>query len=697
MKTFNCTAIVIFCLILLFSCAPDPEPGSEVHIRGATGAVDDDRLTQADADPGNWLSYGRNYAEDRYSMLDQITNENIDQLGLAWSYDTGMRGGVETTPLVVDGIMYLTGPWSIVYALDARTGDELWTWDPEVPRLHGLKACCDVVNRGAALYKGKVYVGTFDGRLVALDAANGEPLWSVATFDPSTDYSITGAPRAVKGNIIIGNGGAEFGVRGYVSAYDAENGDLVWRTYTVPGNPSESFESEAMEQAAETWSGQWWEAGGGGTVWDAMAYDPELNLLYVGTGNGSPWSRNLRSPGGGDNLYLSSILALNPDDGQIVWHYQTTPGDHWDFTATQPLILADLEIEDQLRKVIMQAPKNGFFFVIDRETGEFISAEAYVPVTWADSVDGSTGRPVERPEAVYGTDPVEVQPEPFGGHNWQPMAFNHETGFVYVPVHQRASTFSDDPNWNYEPGQINTGIRIRWETGGISHGALLAWDPVEQREAWRVPLAHQWNGGVLTTAADLVFQGGGDGRFVAYDARTGDVMWEVSTGQGIIGSPVTYQIDGDQYITIAAGWGGAHGRTNPPVGEAAQYEQFGRVLTFKLGGSAPMPKLTPRRESVFIPDIGLPSSPDVISRGKNLFEMNCFICHGGAGASEGAMPNLQKANQATHEAFEEIVLGGLREAKGMPSFEGLLTPEEVAFIQAYIVSEAKKTKEGATE
>ncbi|MDZ7689793.1 MAG: PQQ-dependent dehydrogenase, methanol/ethanol family [Balneolaceae bacterium] len=481
MDIFNSKIIFISCFILLISCTPTPNLDRRHTFGSVTGAVDGDRLIQADANPGNWLSYGRNYAEDRYSTLNQVTADNVDQLGLAWSYDTGMRGGVETTPLVADGIMYLTGPWSIVYALDARTGEEIWTWDPQVPRLHGLKACCDVVNRGAALYQGKVYVGTLDGRLAALDAATGEPVWTVATFDPSTDHTITGAPRVVKGNVIIGNGGAEYGVRGYVSAYDAENGNLVWRTYTVPGNPSEPFESEAMEEAVKTWSGEWWKAGGGGTVWDAMAYDPELDLLYIGTGNGSPWSRNLRSPGGGDNLYLSSILALNPDDGTIVWHYQTTPGDHWDFTATQHLILADLEIDGTSRKVIMQAPKNGFFYVLNRETGEFISAEAYLPVTWADSVDGRTGRPVERPEAVYGNEPVEVQPEPFGGHNWQPMAFNPETGYVYVPIHERASTYWEDDGWDYEPGQINTGIRIRWETGSNSHGALIAWDPRSKR------------------------------------------------------------------------------------------------------------------------------------------------------------------------------------------------------------------------
>ncbi len=694
----NFITAIVSLIPLITGCTAEPEPGSPAHIRSVTGAVDDRQLIEADADSTNWLSYGRTYREERYSPLEQITAENVDQLGLAWSYDTGMRGGMETTPLVVDGIMYLTGSWSIVYALDARTGEELWTWDPDVPRLHGLKACCDVVNRGAALYRGKVYVGTLDGRLAALDAATGEPVWSVATFDPSTDYTITGAPRVVNGKVIIGNGGAEFGVRGYVSAYDAETGDLVWRTYTVPGNPSEPFESVAMEKAAQTWSGEWWKAGGGGTVWDAMAYDLELDLLYIGTGNGSPWSRHLRSPGGGDNLYLASILALNPDDGTLVWHYQTTPGDHWDYTATQHMILTDLTVEGETRKVLLQAPKNGFFYVIDRETGEFISADPYVPVTWADSIDMNTGRPAIRPEAMYGTDPVTIQPDPIGGHNWQPMAYSPKTGYVYLPIQERASTYANDPDWEYEPGQVNVGIRIRWETGGFeSRGALLAWDPVAGQEVWRVDLAHQWNGGVLVTAGHLVFQGGGDGRFVAYDARSGQMLWDVTTGQGIIGSPVTYLVDAQQYVTVAAGWGGPLGRTNPPVGEAAKYEQFGRVLTFKLGGSAPMSPRTPRRSKVVIPDMDLPTAPEVIAQGAELYKANCQTCHGAGGASQGAMPNLQKASQATHESFEAIVLGGQREAKGMPSFVGRLTAEETRLIQAYIISESKETAAESTE
>ena len=683
-------------LTLLGACAAPP-PTPEEALREATLTVDDARLENAADDPGNWLSHGQTYAEDRFSRLDQVKADNVGSLGLAWTYDTGMRGGIEATPLVVDGTMYLTGPWSIVYALDARTGALIWRHDPGVPRLHGLKACCDVVNRGVALYRGKVYVGTLDGRLLALDAATGEPLWSVATFDPNTSYTITGAPRVVQGNVIIGNGGAEYGVRGYVSAYDAETGKRAWRTYTVPGDPAKGFESEALEKAAETWSGEWWVAGGGGTAWDALVYDPELDLLYVGTGNGSPWARNLRSPGGGDNLYLSSIIALDPSDGSYVWHYQTTPGDNWDFTATQPLILADLEIEGRPRKVIMQAPKNGFFYVLDRATGAFLSAQAYVHVTWAEGVDAGTGQPIERPQAAYGTELAEIQPSVMGGHNWQPMAFNHETGYVYLPVHETSNRLAEDPGWKHNPGGWNLGIR--YGAGSVvRRGALLAWDPVAQREVWRVPLAHWWNGGVLTTAGGLVFHGGGDGRLVAYDTRTGDVLWASDTGLGIIAAPVTYLVDGEQYITVAAGWGGAPGRTSDaPTGEAARYHQSGRILTYKLGSSASMPSLELRPDGPFIPEIDLPSDPETIADGKDLFQRRCQHCHGAAGASKGSMPNLQEASQATHEAFQQIVRGEIREPLGMPSFAELLSEGEARAIQAYIVSEAKATAQGSLE
>lgn len=676
--------------------APPPEPSSVQSASDVTDAV----LVAARPD-GNWLTYGGNYAEDRFSTLEEITRDNVDELGLAWTYDIELRGGVEATPLVVGGIMYISSPWSVVHAIDTRTGERLWRHDPGVPRIRGRLACCGVVNRGVALYEGKVIVGTIDGRLIALDAESGDVVWETLTIDPNEAYTITGAVRVVQGLAIIGNGGAEYGVRGYVSAYNADDGELVWRTYTVPGNPADGFESEAMEMAAETWSGEWWVAGGGGTAWDSIIYDPDLDLLYVGTGNGSPWSRNLRSPGGGDNLFLASILALRPQTGEYVWHFQTTPGDHWDYTAVQPMTLADLEFDGRMRRVIMQAPKNGFFYVLDAETGEFLSGQEYIVQNWAEGLDLETGRPTDRPEAVHAEVWTLITPAALGGHNWQPQSFNPETGLMYLPIQEGWVERSEPPDWVYTDLEIEDhgfGPRVN-NVGHVSRygarddaGFLVAWDPQAQEARWSVPLLGYWNGGTMTTTTGLVFQGGGDGRFVAYDAENGDRLWEVSTGLGILGGPVTYLVDGRQHVTVSAGWGGARGRSGAPYGDAANYEQRGRVFTFVLGGAREMPE--PRRKRpVSVPSVAadLPADEASLASGGELYRQYCRHCHGAGGGSEGAIPNLQRATDIVHRNFEDIVLGGSREPQGMPSYDGLIDAGQLRLIQAYVVSQARET------
>ena len=444
--------------------------------------VTGERIVEADREPGAWLSHGRTYDEQRFSPLAEINADNVSRLGLAWTYDTGRDRGHEATPLVSDGVMYLTTSWSGVHAVDLRSGEEKWIYDPDVPMEWGYNACCDVVNRGAALWGGHVFVGTIDGRLVKLDAETGEVVWDVSTIDRTRPYTITGAPRVVKGKVIIGNGGAEYGVRGYVSAYDADSGELDWRFYTVPGDPSKPFEHSELEMAAETWTGEWWKVGGGGTVWDSMAFDPELDLLYVGTGNGSPWARTLRSPGGGDNLFLCSILALDPDDGRLVWYYQTTPADNWDYTSVQHIMLADLEIDGRDRKVLMQAPKNGFFYVLDRATGELLSAEKYTRATWASHVDMDTGRPIETEQANFDHEPKLIYPGPAGGHNWQPMAFSPSTGLVYIPTRNEGEVYKLDEAFEYDARLWNLGVH--WEDPRVRAmydamppftGALKAW------------------------------------------------------------------------------------------------------------------------------------------------------------------------------------------------------------------------------
>ena len=651
---------------------------------GQVSRIDDAALREADRHTGNWLTYGRTYGEERFSPLSQITAENVEGLGLAWSFTTDYSRGHEATPLVVDGTIYTTSSWSAVYALDARDGHLRWKWDPHVDQALGQLACCDVVNRGAAFYDGKVYVGVLDGRLAALDAATGTPVWEILTIDRDQPYTVTGAPRVVKGKVIIGNAGAEYGVRGYVSAYDAQSGELVWRFYTVPGDPSKPFESPALELAAKTWTGEWWKiGGGGGTVWDSLAFDPELDLLYVGVGNGSPWNRLIRSPGGGDNLFLASILALRPDTGELVWHYQTTPGDTWDYTATQHMLLTDLVIDGQTRQVLMQAPKNGFFYVLDRATGELISAEKFVTATWASGIDMNTGRPIEVPGARYEHAPFLMTPGPLGGHNWQPMSYNPQTGLVYIPAHETWSRYVQDSEFQYREGVWNTGTdRSSTARGEVpaSTGFLLAWDPVAQRERWRVPLPASRNGGTLTTDGNLVFQGTGDGRFVAYRADQGEKLWEVVTGISIAAPPVTYLVDGVQHVAVMAA---ARGRGGRGAGGAEPLR--GRLLAFAVGGGERLPTtLTERRE---VPEpIAVTASAEEIQDGAEAYAGRCAQCHGQNAISETTVPDLRYAAPEVFEQFRDIVLEGSRAGRGMPAFAELMDVAEMSAIREYLLS-----------
>lgn len=702
----------------------EPEARAE-HIRQVTASLDGERIQAADTEPGNWLAHGRTYDESRFSPLDQINADNVSELGLTWYFDTGTDRGLEASPIVVDGVMFTSGSWSVVFANDAKTGELIWSYDPKVPKEWGANACCDVVNRGVAVWKGRVYVGTIDGRLVALDAATGEVQFDVNTIDRTQPYTITGAPRIVNGKVIIGNGGAEYGVRGYVTAYDWETGEQVWRFYTVPGNPEEPFENPILEQAAKTWTGRWWTMGGGGTVWDSMAYDPELNQLYIGVGNGSPWNRMARSPGGGDNLFISSVVALDPDTGEYLWHYQTTPGDTWDYTATQHMILADLEIGGEVRKVIMQAPKNGFFFVLDRTTGEFISAEKYIPITWASHVDPETGRPVETENARYQAAnpmaemPLDEQiemlsgmtaeqieaafhkPGPLGGHNWHPMSYSHDTGLVYIPTLDIPYAYGDEPEFIFEQGRWNVAqdTRLAMPTGereiddkidGMIRGHVAAWDPVKQEEVWRIQHAGAWNGGILSTHGNLIFQGNSSGRFVAYRADNGEELWSTPAQTGIIAPPVTYEVDGEQYVAVVAGWGGAFALA---FGAAEGYnlKPRGRILAFKLGGEESLPPVVDVAK--VLPELPpLEGDDSVVAHGKLMYHRYCGVCHGSGVRSGGVIPDLRFMVPGKHIVFEDIVLGGILKDRGMVSFAGSLTKEDSEAVHQYILSEAHKLK-----
>ncbi|MEK9807428.1 MAG: PQQ-dependent dehydrogenase, methanol/ethanol family, partial [Halieaceae bacterium] len=545
---------------------------------------------------GEWFTGGGDETQAHYSPLTGINRGNVSQLGYAWHHDLPAEHGYEATPLMVDGVLYGSGPKGTAFALDAVSGELLWRFEPEIDLGFVRKVCCGVVNRGVAIQGGTLYVAALDGYLYALDNSSGEIQWRADTFiDRERGYTITGAPYLAGDVVVIGNAGAEFDARGYITAYDAGTGEQRWRFFTVPASATGPHEHPELALAASTWDpASLWEVGLGGTVWDAMVYDPDLDMLYVGTGNAAPYPRKLRSPSGGDNLYLASILAIDPSSGRLLWHYQTTPGDNWDFTATQKMILADLEIEGVQRQVIMQAPKNGFFYVLDRRTGEFISAEPYAAVTWASHIDPETGRPVETEQAEYFDEPKLIFPGPQGAHNWQPMSYNPNTGLVYIPVKEAGViwTMPEEP-FVYQKGGLNSHSQYVFTTPGewgldsplaktlppievlgagqpdtTIRGFLRAWNPVTQTLAWEQETSGPWagtmnafwnGGGVLSTAGDLVFQGRGTGFLVALDANTGEELHRIYVGLSMMAAPMTYAIDGEQYVAILTGTGGGNG------------------------------------------------------------------------------------------------------------------------------------------
>jgi quinohemoprotein ethanol dehydrogenase len=648
--------------------------------------VDDARLRAADAEPGQWLAHGRTFDEQRWSPLKSINRENVARLGFAWEQKLDSWRGLEATPLVIDGVLYTTGAWSMVYAFDAASGRPLWQFDPKVPRAWARKLCCDIVNRGVAAWDGRIYVGTLDGRLIAIDAKTGKQAWEVDTLiDRTRNYSITGAPRIVRGKVFIGNGGAEFPVRGYLSAYDAADGRLLWRFYTVPAGPSGPFEHPELERAAATWDPDSdWQTGGGGTVWDSMAYDPELDLLYVGTGNGAPWARDKRSPKGGDNLFLASILALRPDSGELAWHYQTTPGDNWDYTATQHIVLADLVIDGAPRKVLMQAPKNGFFYVLDRVTGELLSAGKFAFMNWASHVDMTTGRPVETGLADYREHDRWVFPSPAGAHNWQPMSYSPDTGLVYIPVRDIGWVFSPRFDTFFTLGVTNLDELSKGQSLPKTSGHVRAWDPVAQRMTWEFPIATIWNGGLLSTAGGLVLFGTAEGDFFALDARNGSVLKKIFFGTGVIAPPVSYELDGVQYVAVMAGWGGPAFNTMSGTEAAMRYDNQGRVLVFKLDGTeVPLPPERPEPGPFPEPPPELAADEATIEKGKALYNRFCGACHGMHGSTP-LLPDLRRLTPEKHALFRQIVLDGLLEQNGMAGFADLLGESDVNAIQAYI-------------
>jgi PQQ-dependent dehydrogenase (methanol/ethanol family) len=698
----------------LISCGPDTgqSPDSVSKLKGQGGialGVDDAALRNAKNTPQEWLTYGGSYEEQRYSALDKITKDSVKDLGVAWSFDLSTSRGVEATPIIVDGVMYVTGAWSIVHALDARTGDELWSYDPGVSGEDAIKGCCDVVNRGVAVYEGKVYLGVFDGRLEALDAKTGKVEWSVVTVDQSQPYTITMAPRVVNGRVLIGNGGAELGVRGYVSAYDAGTGALDWRFYTTP-NPKKEADGAASDEifaklANESWgdSGAWTTDGGGGTVWDSVIYDDVNNSVIIGVGNGSPWNAKIRDPeSNGDNLFLSSMVALDADTGAYKWHFQTTPRDQWDFTATQHIMIAELPLGEggASRRVVMQAPKNGFFYVLDAASGEFISGEAFVPMNWASGLD-ENGRPIEAANARdTAGEGVMLFPGPHGAHNWHPMAFSPQTGLVYIPAQVVPQIFQDevipsDPDAYWNLGyNLAAGVPPVYPAGAVealrkgNQGFLLAWDPVKQKAAWSVPHDGPWNGGVLATSGGLVFQGTIKGEVIAYDAGSGEKLWSRGVNSGALSGISSYELDGEQYVALTTGWGSSWALSAGYGFERAVAPDVGRVVSFKLGGTESLPDpleamadRSPKGEKF--------GTPEMVAAGLLQYSQNCLTCHGPLAISSGVLPDLRWSYAAgdTHE-WEDILMNGALKENGMVSFKEQLTAEQAESIRAYILDQA---------
>ena len=689
--------LALAALLALGACTAEPEAGN----------VSEARLLAAGDDGDDWLSHGRTYAEQRFSPLTAINDANVGRLSLAWAVELDTNRGQEATPVVVDGVMYVSTAWSKVIAVDAATGEVLWRYDPQPIGAKGAHACCDVVNRGVAVWEGKVFVGTVDGRLVALDAATGTELWDVVTVDQDKPYTITGAPRAVRGKVIIGNSGAELGVRGYVSAYDAETGARAWRFYTVPGNPADGPDGAASDEAfarfaGKTWHGSWWEMGGGGTVWDAIVYDPEFDQLLIGVGNGSPWNHRARSAGKGDNLFLSSILALDPDTGAYKWHYQVNPAETWDFTATQQITLADLTIDGKVRKVAMQAPKNGFFYVIDRSNGKLISAEAYAPQNWAERIDIATGRPVERPEARFADAPHLTYPSGIGAHAWQPMSYSPQTGLVYIPAMHVPLSYADDAGYTRRLGRWNTGVSFlappegsvpgatplerRAALAAMNKGMLVAWDPVKQQARWSIEMPWPWNGGTLATAGNLLFQGDPYGVFRARAADTGKELWSFDSQRGIMAGPVTFRAGGEQYVAVLAGYGGSMGmatasewmRRPPPNGV---------LLAFKIGGKGALAKLPPVEPRPYVTSAER-FAPAQLAEGEAQYFAFCTICHNGP-----VNPDLLRSPvAASAEAWRSVVIDGALADRGMISFKPWLSAAEAEAVRAYVLAQAAQRK-----
>ncbi|MBS0481620.1 MAG: PQQ-dependent dehydrogenase, methanol/ethanol family [Proteobacteria bacterium] len=687
-------------LLALASCN-----NSKTASAPATSGVTDAMI--ANAAEGEWLSYGRDYAEQRFSTLKQVNDSNVGQLGLTWSADLDTARGQEATPLMHDGVLYVSTAWSLVKAYDAKTGALKWSYDPKVPREKLVDVCCDAVNRGVALYGDKVYVATLDGRLVALDQKSGKAVWEKRTFPADSHMAITGAPRIVKGKVLIGSAGSEYFSRGYLAAFDAQTGNELWRFFTVPGDPSKPQEGKHLDAAVKTWSGDFWKLGGGGNVWDSITYDPVTNLVYFGTANAEPWNPAHRNTKGeGDSLYTASIVAVNADTGEYAWHFQETPEDRWDFDSAQQITVADLTIGGQKQHVVMHAPKNGFFYLLDAKTGKFISAKPFVePINWASGIDPVTGRPNVNPDARYEVTgkPFVGMPGAIGAHSWTPMSYSPLTGLVYIPTNNTPQLYAPDPDWKPGTTGFQLGIdstlgnvpadkKVRQATRAAMTGALVAFDPVAGKVKWKVPYPMPTNGGTLATAGNLVFQGTATGEFNAYSADAGKKLWGFATQSGVLAAPMTYSIDGEQYVAVMVGWGGVWDVSGGSGVSSKITPNISRLLVFKLGGKGTLAAAPPSAKRVLDPP-PVSGTPEQLALGAKLYSNSCSVCHGNAAIAGSLNPDLRHSVALGNpKLWQQIVHDGILKDNGMVAWKDQFSPDQIEAIRFYVVKRANEDK-----